>query len=198
MKKFVVSITREFGSLGRPIAKKMSEILGIEYYDRDIVEETARLMNMPVSEMAKKEETLKNKFLYMRTPLGSGDVIFKNSLFEVQKQILLGYAEQESCIVVGRCSDFVYKDLPNHFSIYIYAPYVDRIRNCIEELNMDKNEAAKTIAEVDSGRMGYHMKYAKYPPNDTTNKDIMINSSILGTEATAELLCSIIRKKFAD
>lgn len=194
--RYTISITREFGSLGRPIAKRLSEILGIQYYDRDIIEETAKKMNLPVSEVATREENIKNKYFYMTNPLGLGDIIFKDSIFEVQKQIILHKVESESCIIVGRCSDFILKDMPNHFNIYIYAPYTDRIKNCIERLHMDQTEAIKTISQVDSSRDKYHMKYTKYPPNNTENKDILINSSILGVDGTAELLAHIIKAKF--
>lgn len=72
MDKYIVTITRQFGSMGRPIARRMSEILGIEYYDRDIVDATAKKMNLPVSTVSDEEETAKNEFFNFFFPLGIG------------------------------------------------------------------------------------------------------------------------------
>ena len=72
MNHYTITITREFGSLGRPIAKKMSELLGIQYYDRDIVEKTATKLNQPVSKISDAEESVRPGFLNMKFPLGTG------------------------------------------------------------------------------------------------------------------------------
>ena len=84
-KKFVVTITRQFGSLGRPIAREMSELLGIEYYDRDIVEETSKKMNLPVSKISEHEEKYHSNLFSMILPLGSDNVTRQDEIFEVQK-----------------------------------------------------------------------------------------------------------------
>lgn len=200
-KKYIVTIARQFGSLGRPIAMKMSEKLGIEFYDRDIVEEAAKKLNLPVSKINEIEESAKkntktNSFRRMMYPLGTQTDDMQNKLFEAQQNIIKFLAERESCIIVGRCSDFILADEPNIIRIYIYAPYEARIRNCIEDLHMDEEEARRMIKSVDEARDHYHMHYTGYLPNDQRFKEIMIDSSMFGTEGTADYLVAAVKKKF--
>ena len=197
MKKYVVTITREFGSLGRPIAKRLSELLEVEFYDRDIVEATAKRMNMPVSTLSKAEEK-KSSFWRMLAPLGTDSPEQQKKIFDCQTQIIHDLADKESCIIVGRCADFVLKDEPNAVHVYIYAPYADRLANCVGTLGMKKDEAKKMIAEVDKARLNYHKFFAKYEPGDPAYKHIIINSALLEVEGTAQALATIIRQKFAE
>lgn len=196
MEKYVITITRQFGSMGRPIAKIMSELLHIQYYDRDIVDETAKSLHMPVSVISNQEEMAKSAFFNMKFPLGVGTTEIQNTIYLSQQQIINRLVEKESCIIVGRCSDYILKNSKNSLHIYIYAPYEVRYENCIKELMMEPSEAKKMITEVDKARDSYHMRYAGYLPYDYTTKDIMIDSSLLGVQKTAECLVDIIRKKY--
>lgn len=194
--RFAVTITREFGSMGRPIAKKAAAILGVECYDRDIVEETAQKMNLPLSYVSNQEESAKPTFLNMKYPLGMGTSDVQDNIFIIQQKIINRLVEKESCLIVGRCSDYILKNMENAFHVYIYAPYEDKIKNCVELLGMEEEEARKMIVDVDKARASYHKHYAGYAINDLRYKDIFINSSLLGVDGTAELLADLVRKKF--
>jgi cytidylate kinase len=197
---YVITIARQFGSLGRPIAQLMAEKLGIEYYDRDIVEQAAQKLNLPVSKIDEIEEsakkTSKNSFKRMMYPLGTQASTAQDKVFEAQKNIMKFLTEKESCIIVGRCSDFVLSDVENAVHIYIYAPYEARVKNCVEELHLEEAEAKKMIKSVDEARDTYHMHYAGFLPNDQRFKQIMIDSSLLGVEGTADFLVDAVKKKF--
>ena len=182
--------------MGRPIAKKTAEILGIECYDRDIVEETAKRMNMPLSSVSDLEESAKNMFFGMKYPLGMGTTDVQDNIFIAQQKIINQLVEKESCIIVGRCSDYILKNMENAFHVYIYASYEDKLDNCVNLLGMKEAEARKMINDVDKARMQYHKHYAGYAMNDPKYKDLMINSHFLGVDGTAELLADIVRKKF--
>ncbi len=191
-----MTITREFGSMGRPIAKKAAAILGIECYDRDIVEETAKKMNLPLAVVSQQEESAKTAFFNMKYPLGMGTSETQDNIFITQQKIINQLVEKESCIIVGRCSDYILKNMENAFHVYIYASYEDKLKNCVELLGMKEDEARKMILEVDKARAAYHKHYAGYAMNDIRYKDLLINSSLVGVDGTAELLADLIRKKF--
>lgn len=195
-KKYIVTITRQFGSLGRPIAREMSEILGIEYYDRDIVEEPSKKMNLPVSKISEHEETYSTNLFSMLLPLGSDSIAKQDEIYNAQKQVIREMAEKESCIIVGRCADYIFRDHRNVLNIYIYAPVDARYKNCVEVLKMKPEEATKMIYKVDKARTAYHKRYAKYAPGDPDSKQIMIDSSMLGVRGTAEILAEIVQKRF--
>lgn len=197
---FVVTIQRQFGSMGRSIAKRMSEILGIEYYDRDIVEAAARKLDLPVSVVKEEEEKAEpqplNPFLRMRFPLDDGTSETQDNIFLAQKNVIRRVAQEHSCIIVGRCADFVLGDMENSMHIFIYAPYKKRVWNCVHELHMEDKEARHMIHEIDKARRSYHMRYAGYAPSDPRFKDLLIDSSCFGVEGTAQFLADGVRRKF--
>lgn len=194
-KKYAITITRQFGSLGRPIARRLAERLGIEYYDRDIVDEVAKKTGFSVTEISDIEESAKNGFINMKFPLGTSTTAKQNEIFAVQSQIISSLTEKESCIIVGRCSDYVLRGHERLINIYIYAPYEQRMKNCVDTLHLTPQNAKKMINEVDKARELYHVRYAGYLPQDEAHKDIMINSGFLGVEGTAEVLEYLVRKK---
>ena len=194
--RYVITITRQFGSLGRPIAREMAKMLDIDYYDRDIVEMAAKEMQQPVSVVSDIEESGNSLISKMRFPLGTGERSMQDRLFQIQQKIITDIVDRESCIIVGRCSDYILRNYKNCINVYIYAPFEARYHNCVNSLNMNPKEAKRMIQEVDRARLQYHKRYAKYEPEDINYKDILINSSLLGVDGTAEYLVDMVKKKF--
>ena len=196
MDNYVITINRQFGSLGRQVARKMSEILGIEYYDRDIVDTVAKEMNMPVSVISDEEESAKSSYFSMKFPLGNGTTDVQEEIFETQRRIIATLADRENCIIVGRCSDYILRNHPRLLRVFIYAPREQRFKNCVENLHMDPGEAKKMMAEVDKARQAYHMHFTRYLPYDFDHTDLLVNSSYLGVDGTADYLAGLVKKKF--
>ena len=196
MSKYVVTIARQFGSLGRPIAARMAEILGIEYYDRDIVDTAAKKMGLPVSTVSNVEETMSQGFFPMLFPLGQSGTRIQRDVFNTQREIILDLAEKGSCIIVGRCADYILEGVKNHLRIYIYSSYDKRLENCTGPLKMTEEAARRMIREVDKARDAYHRHYAGYAPEDVNYKDILIDSGMLGVEGTAQYLAELVKKQF--
>ena len=202
MKKetYVVTIQRQFGSMGRPIARSMSEKLGIEFYDRDLVDQAAQKLNLPVSRVRESEETgekkVRNPFWKMLLPLGSESPDEQDKIFEAQKNIIQFLAEKESCIIVGRCSDFILHEMKNAMHIYIYAPFEVRVRNSVEQLGLSEDEARRMCVEVDKARDSYQMRYAGCLLDDKRTKNLLIDSSLFSVEGTAEFLVEAVKRRF--
>ena len=134
----------------------------------------------------------------MQFPLGKNSNSRQDEIFEAQQNIIKFLADEETCIIVGRCSDFILSEMENAIHIYIYAPYEKRVENCVNDLKMDVKEARKMIVDVDEARDSYHMHYAGYYPDDKLHKDILIDSSVLGVDGTAEYLVDLIKRKFGE
>lgn len=196
MEKYTVTIARQFGSMGRPIARALSERLGIEFYDRDIVEKVAKQLNMPVSRISETEEKSHHYLFSSMFPLGTDEEYIQDMIFDVQKDIILDLAQKSSCIIVGRCSDYLLQNEKNTINIFIYAPYARRLENCVRNLDMTEEQAKKMIMHVDKARNIYHKRYAGYLPSDPKYKHLMIDSSLLGVEGTAEMIAQVVKAKF--
>lgn len=195
MANYYITINRQFGSLGRPIAIKLAEILGIEYYDRDIVEETAKQMNIPLSQASEQEETIASRFGRMAFPLGQGSTENQQQMFDVQTKIIQDLAAKGSAIFVGRCADYVLQNY-NCLRVFIYAPKAKRYLNCVNSLEMTPTEAKRMIDRVDKARDRYCKKYARHLPSDPEYTHLMVDSSLFGVTGTAELLATVAREYF--
>lgn len=192
MEQYVVTISRQFGSMGRTIASRMSELLGIDYLDRDIVEATALRMRQTVSLISNQEETAPSFFLRKKIPFHMGVYSVTDEIFQVQRNIIRDIASKESCIIVGRCADSILRDYKNHLNIYVYAPYEARLRNCVEELMMDEKTARRMIHDVDLARSNYQKRYCPEVRTIFDHKDVMIDSSKFGIDRTAELMAGMV------
>ena len=199
MESFVITIGREFGSLGRQIGLRTAELLGIAYYDRDIVEEVAHRMNMPLQTISREEETAGSKFGRLSKclfPLGSGELVLRDKIFSVQECVLNDFADAGPCILVGRCADYVMRRRPRLMKIYIYAPLAVRTQNAMRLMNVGEVDARRMCLDVDRARSAYHRRYSGYDVMDPEQFHLMIDSSLLGVEGTAQLLAHLIREKF--
>lgn len=194
--KYVIALNRQFGSLGRQVAQRVAQLMGIEYYDRDIVEATAKKMGLPVSKISEQEESQGGKFFGMQFPLGNGNDDVKDKIFDEQERIIMSIADKEPCIIVGRCADYVLRNNENVLNIFIYASYGSRIKNSVDVLSLEPEEALKRIKEVDKARDNYHMKYAKYLPNDMNHIHAMLDSGTLGVEGCAQAIVKIAKDRF--
>ena len=196
MEHYAITINRQFGSLGRPIAQKLENLLSIEFYDRDIVDNACKSTGFSVKEVSDLEENAKTDYLYMRFPLGKVTTTRQNYIFDVQKKFIKKTAEQEDCIIVGRCAEHILEDKERLLRIYIYAPYEQRLKNCTDILKLDHDTALKMIDSVDKARNVYHRKYTGYLPSDMDHVDLMVNSALLGVDGTAEMIAHIAKQKF--
>lgn len=183
---YVITISRQFGSLGRSIAQKTSELLGIYFMDRDIVEETSKRMGLQASEIGDREESSKtaSSYYYRKFPLGIAPTPVEDEIFEVQSNIIRDCAARQDCIIVGRCAEYVLRNHERRLSFYIRAPYEARLQNCVETLHMKSDEAQKMIHDVDIARAYYRRRYISTLDRlpDYTDCDIILDSSRFGVD----------------
>lgn len=198
MEKYVITISRQFGSFGGLVARALSRELNIEYLDRDIVEETAKRMNTSVKEISRKEEDIHSKFSYHMYPFGVGTTDMEDEIFLVQESILQDFAKKGSCIIVGRCGAYCLREEPRLLRVYIYAPYEVRVKNCIEYFGMSEKEAIKAVHDTDKARESYHKKYIPNFTGNTAISDLCINSAYYSVEEAAELIHHAAKLKFGD
>lgn len=200
-KKFVITVTNQFCSMGRVIARRMSELLGVECYNDYIVKEAARRLSLPADVVDQAEERSRKIqrdtiFPTLVRRLGDQTNETQNRIFRTQVDIIKALAEEGNCVIVGRCSDFILDGLDYAVHIYIYAPFEDRVGHCMEELEIGEEAALRQVTEMEESRVAYHLNYTGFRPDDKKHKDILVNSSLLGVEGTAQLLAHAIRQKF--
>ncbi|MFT9055642.1 MAG: cytidylate kinase-like family protein [Ethanoligenens sp.] len=196
----VISVTRQFGSLGRPIAKMVAERMGYEYLDRDIIETAAAQLGEPVYKLSEYEDRVLTPYEKMAFPLGFGTSEKQNRLFEIEKKIILDFTAERNCVIVGRCSDYILRmaGIPNLLNVFIYAPYEVRYNYCLTYLGFSEDAVEKYIDKIDSGRSGYYKKYTGENFDSTKYRDLMISSAYLPLEKLVALICAAAKLKFGE
>jgi cytidylate kinase len=122
------------------------------------------------------------------------DFLITDDIFQSETEILRGIAEDESCIIAGRSGFFVFRDYPNHLSIFIQASMDYRISRLVEKRGISREEAERIIKEVDKGRENYVKKYTGTSRYDTRNYDIVLNAEEHTEEEIVDLILQYIKK----
>lgn len=192
--QIIISVGREFGSGGHEIAEKLSEIFGIELYDKNILEHIAELKNVNVADYEKYDEVPRN-LVFSRKVKG-----FSNSMEENIANIQFNYLkkkaeEGESFVVVGRCAETVLKSYPALVSIFILSDWDAKVKRVMRIYGLSEKDAESYITRKDRKRREYHNYYCDIKWGDSRNYDISINSSKLGEEETAKMLAEYIKKR---
>ena len=193
---YVITIARQFGSLGRMIGKQLAKELGIDYYDRELIEKAAESMGLPVSSLADLDDKMSGTFQKMLYPLGISSSATQSKLFEIQKSMILEAANKSSCVIVGRCADYILRDHPNVISVFIYAEYEQRLANCISDLHIYPESAKTLIHDVDKARKLYHKFYTGCDFEGINGRHILIDSGAYGIDGSVQLLKAAARNKF--
>lgn len=195
-KNLVITIGREFGSKGRAVARQLSEIMGIKMYDKELLSIVAKNHGYSEDVLHEIDETATNSFLYAistgahvhhSTMLHGVNIPMTDKAFIACSQVIKELAEEESCIIVGRCADSILKEHENLFRVFIHADLEDRVERIAEFEKISKTEAASLIKKQDKKRANYHNFYADTKWGSAKTYDLCINSKI-GVEKAAEII----------
>jgi cytidylate kinase len=192
-KPIVITISREFGSGGRYVGKLVADKLGIKLYDKEFVEKVAKETGLAEEYIEKNEEQrkalagLNNGYYY--------GIDNSDELFLKESEIMKETASKESCVIIGRCADFVLKDMENTIKVFVYSDMENKIKRATEFYGLSKEKAKKEIKRIDKLRAIHYKYYTEKEWNNPSNYDICLNSDMLGVEKSAELICKLAEQK---
>ena len=195
MQNYVITISRQFGSLGRPIAMKVAHKLNIDYYDRDLIENAASILNQDMRSISPLDETIKLPFANALFPLGIGTGSMHRKLFKVQENLIHECVQKSNCLIVGRCADFILKDYPRRFNVMIYAPFEERVKNSVNQLRIPEYEVVDYVKEIDKARDTYHKYFTNEKLDTINNRDLLIDSSTMSQDDIANFIIEAAKKK---
>ena len=200
-KHFVITIGREFGSGGRQIGMALAEKLGVKCYDKELLAIAAKESGLSEEVLNSLDERPTNSFLYslvMDTySMGYStssyiDMPLNQKAFMAQYDTIKKLAEEESCIIVGRCADYALKDRDDCFTVFIKASMEDKINRVSRIYNLSEDKAKDLIVKTNKKRSSYYNFYANRKWGDSRTYDLCIDSSVLGIEGTVELLSAYL------
>ncbi|MBQ3037683.1 MAG: cytidylate kinase-like family protein [Clostridia bacterium] len=204
----IITIGRQYGSGGRELGQILAQKLGIEFYDEELVTMAAEKNNMHKDILKAVDEKATKSLLY--TLVTGSDLRFIHSplqyempindkLFITQSEIIKGLAEKGSCVIVGRCADYVLRDSKEHcIHLFVYADKEKRIDRISHKYDLPRDKAKDRINKIEKSRKSYYNYYSNRDWGNVSNYDMCINTGILGLEKSADLLCEFVKKSLEE
>lgn len=204
---FAVCVGRQLGSGGRDVAKLVSEKLGIAFYDREIILATAKESGLTCECFEKSDERrsipvmgcygeMGMSFYGFGSMLGGSAYLSDENLFKIQSDTILKLSAQGPSVFVGRCADYILRDMPQILSVFITANKEDRLARLSAKLSITLEEAAVKIKECDRKRAEYYNYYTFKKWGDAASYDFCLSTSVMGIEEVADRIVAVCREKF--
>ncbi len=200
MEKVIITIGRQFGSGGREVGRKLAEALEIDYYDKELLAIAAKKSGLSAQFLEDYDEKPTNSLLYSivvgqshMLMQGNGHVTVEQMATKAQREAVKSVAGKGSCVIVGRCADYILQEEPGLVRVFISADEQDRIRRVCERDNMTENKAADKIRRMDKARRSYYSFHADGDWGEASNYDLCINISRCGVDKAVETILQYLK-----
>ena len=197
MKHFVVTVGCEYASGGIEIGKMIAKSLGVEYYDRDLIDKVVEQIGVD-RELVEKADSGENVKYEFDTNFAPRYANLTNRVIYEQFEVINKFAEKSSCVIIGRCSNYILKDRKDCLNVFIYAPFEKRVEYVMEKKGVSYDEAAELVKYNDRMLSSRYNYMTNGDMRDCSMRDMMIDSSVLGLEKTAKYILQMIDLRFEN
>jgi len=204
-KHMIITLGRQYGSGGREIAFNLAKKLGIKCYDKELLSIAAKESGIAEQLFESHDEKSANSFLYSlvmdtyytgySTP-AFVDMPINQKIFLAQFETIKKIAEKESCIIVGRCADYVLENNPNLTSFFIHSPIEKRIKKIAESNSIKEDKAKDEIIKMDKNRSSYYNYYSSKKWSNVESYNLSVDSGVIGIDNTIHLLEEFIKIRY--
>ena len=198
MKHFIVNIGCEYGSGGPDIGKMVAESLGIPFYDRDLVDQVVEKLGVDRDLVEKADSGEENVKYEFDTTFGSRYANLTNRVIYTQFEVIHKLAAKSSCVIIGRCSNYILKDRDDCLNIFVYAPEEYKVKHIMEQKGVKQKEEQKLLKYNDGMLKSRYEYMTNSDMRDCRTRHMMIDSSILGLEKTAKYIMQLIDLRFEN
>lgn len=192
MDKTIITISRQYGSGGHIIGKKLSEELDIPFYDNEIISISAKKSGIRANYFKSAEEIPANNFLYSLSMLSPSSKIYgmplSDKIFYTQAKVILEIAHKDSCVIIGRCADYILKDFENCIHIFISASFPNRVKRAVAEYHIPMEGAEKKVLKTDKNRETYYNYHTDLKWGLPSNYDLVVNTDPIGIDNTVTFI----------
>ncbi len=208
--QFIICINRELGSGGRTIGRKLAQKLGVPFYDKALIEALQQKYGLTVDEIESLKGrshswwadfkrafsigyAMSNSTDYDQSVVEEPDLLTTDNMYKAEQEILRGIASSESCVMAGRTAFYVFRNHPNHLNVFIQASREHRARRIMEKQGISRDEALKTIDDVDRMRENYVNRYTGTSRYDTRNYQLVFSMDGKTEDEIVELIMNYIQ-----
>ena len=189
MKNRIITISREFGSGGRTVGKKVAEKLGIPCYDAEIIQQMSKETGFAPDYIREAgEDTSFLSAAFTNRAFGPTN---EDILWQRQYQVITELAQKGPCVIVGRCADYILKDRPDCLHIFIHADMEHRAARVRERYGETKQPMEKRLQEKDSKRKIYYKHYTNRNWGEAQNYHLCLNSGLIGVDKCTDIICDV-------
>ncbi|MEG1583967.1 MAG: cytidylate kinase-like family protein [Anaerovorax sp.] len=203
-KKLIITIAREYGSGGKLIGQKLSESLNIPFYDKELLTLAAKESGIHEDLFKEADENHSKGFWnsmsfttssFGNVFSGGSELPINDRLFLIQSSIIKDIAQAGSCVIVGRCADYILQHHPDAMHVFIHALEKDKIARIIETYGVNEKDARTAMLKTDKRRATYYNYYADGKWGQAENYDLSIDSSVIGIDGTVMLIKEFAKLK---
>lgn len=194
-KKNVILISREYGSGGRGIGEKIAKELNIPFYDKEVIRMACQESGFDVSLFENIEEQSKHPLSYFLSMYSAtmtpSDLSLNDKVFLVQSKVIRDLAK-DSCVIIGRCADYILRDYDNVLRVFVHADMEDRIARVIDEYKDEDDNIKEKIRRIDKNRATYYSYYSNRRWGNLENYDLSLNTSKVDVDTCVDIIKNII------
>ena len=198
----VITIGRQLGSGGKEVGIRVAKELNIPCYDKELMKEAARKSGLSEKIFESFDERPRSllysiamdSYMFSLPGTGAGDLL-EQQIYVATYETIRSLAQQGSCVIIGRCADHALADNPNLLSLFIYAPLEDRVKRVSARQKISPDRARGLIQKTDRRRASYYEYYSAKRWGAVDSYDFCLNSSVLGTGGTVELIRTMVEQK---
>lgn len=197
----VITVSREYGSGGHKVGEAIAKTLDIAFYDKELIAMAAKESGFSEKYISDNEQRLPGSILYQMILKDYEAPLYKSlsqddALFVAESRVILDLARKQSCVIVGRCADFILKDRPNTVSLFIKADMQHKTARAISEYGIQESEAEKTVSETDRSRAGHYLHYTGRHWGDVRNYSATFDTGVFTEQEIASIVKELsIRRK---
>ncbi len=204
MQNVVITIARGYGSGGKTIGKMLAEELGVHFYDRELLRLASDDSGIHERLFGEADEKIKKSLFMSGTRVYKGELfspesdefVSNDNLFNYQAKIIKEIAKVHSCVIVGRCADYILKDNDNVAKVFVYAPFESCVQTVMDMYSKTRKEAEKIIISTDKHRGDYYKYYTGREWDNAKNYDLCLNSADLGFEKCVDMIKGYLKVRF--
>lgn len=200
-----ITIGRQFGSGGYEIGHRLAEMLAVAFYDKELLVLAAKESGLNKAFFEKADErsihgvsyafSMGLPYMGMFTPYS--DILSNDGLFRLQSDTIRRLAGKESCVIVGRCADYILRNDPDCLSVFIHNNMAIRTERVMKQFKLDEEQAHEMMLKKDKERIAYYGYYTNKKWGDATSYDLSVNAAVLGIEGTALFIKEFLDRKYA-
>lgn len=193
----IITISRQYGSGGRFIGKMLAEKLGIPFYDNELISMAAKESGFSESLFENAEKNTTYSLLYSLSMFGSTaagmyGLPLSDKVFLIQSDIIKKVAEQGSCVIVGRCADYILREKKDVIHFFLYSDMDSRVRRAVKYYGLSENKAKDEIEKKDKKRAAYYNYYTGGRWGETKNYHLCINTDFVGIDSCVNILAEYV------